>query len=67
MVHISFFFLSFFVIAAASPHIWVHAADVLVRMGARWDSHWRTSSGASQLHLLLAAFPPAKDDGKIYR
>jgi hypothetical protein len=36
-------------------------------VGARWDANWQTNKGCTQLHLLLAAFPPSRDDGATYR
>jgi hypothetical protein len=35
--------------------------------GAHWDINWQTNKGCTQLHLLLAAFPPPRDDSPTYR
>jgi hypothetical protein len=36
-------------------------------VGAHWDANWQTNKGCTQLHLLLAAFPPSRDDSATYR
>ena len=48
-------------------HLWVGVTATLIRAGAKWDAQYRTYIGASQLHLLLAAFPPSVSDGHLYR
>ena len=35
--------------------------------GAHWDTNWQTNRGCTQLHLLLSAFPPPRDDSATYR
>lgn len=35
--------------------------------GAHWEINWQTNKGCNQLHLLLAAFPPSRDDSATYR
>lgn len=35
--------------------------------GAHWDVNWQTNKGCNQLHLLLSAFPPSRDDSATYR
>ena len=52
---------------AAGRRVWVRAAEALVRGGARWDALWRCPHGASQLYLLLSAFPPAPEDHAPYQ
>jgi hypothetical protein len=50
----------------AGRRVWIRAAEALLKSGARWDVHWR-ANGGSQLHLLLAAFPPPRDESSSYR
>ena len=47
--------------------VWLRAAEVLLSAGATWDSKWRSPSGATQLHLLLHAFPAPPQHAAIYR
>jgi hypothetical protein len=51
----------------AGRGVWVRTAEQLVKAGARWDPSWRSSRGASQLHLLLSGFPPSKEDMAAYK
>lgn len=52
---------------SSGRRVWIHAAQTLLRLGGKWDPSWRQSNGCSQLHLLIAAFPPAKEDTSAYR
>lgn len=41
--------------------------DILL-LGVKWDKMWRqTTTGDSQLHLLMQAFPPPRDQAVAYR
>jgi hypothetical protein len=40
---------------------------LILYLGARWDPNWRAPGGISQLHLLLAAFPPYREESGTYR
>jgi len=63
-----------------SRRVWIKAAAVLIRAGSVWDPNWRSSTsadeaistvglglGLGQMHLLMAAFPPHRDDMAAYR
>lgn len=47
--------------------VWIKAAEVLIKSGAHWDASWRSPNHCSQLHLLLAAFPPCREESHTYR
>jgi hypothetical protein len=47
--------------------VWIKAAEVLIKSGAHWDASWRSPNHCSQLHLLLAAFPPCREESHLYR
>lgn len=46
---------------------WVTNRLICCSLGAHWDVNWQTNKGCTQLHLLLAAFPPPRDDSPTYR
>jgi hypothetical protein len=52
---------------SSSRKTWLKAAELLVKSGAYWEANWRSPHGCTQLHLLLAAFPPSREDSAIYR
>jgi len=52
----SFFFRLFDIIGA-----------VYCYLGGRLDPTWRSPNGSAQLHFLLAAFPPSREDNNCYR
>ena len=52
----------------SSRGIWLRAAETLINNGAVWDNKWRAANnGDSQLHLLLAGFPPPAQLASTYR
>lgn len=47
--------------------IWIKAAERLIRAGAHWDAAWCSpQQNLTQLHLLVSAFPPHRDDASAY-
>jgi hypothetical protein len=52
---------------SSSRKTWLKAAELLVKSGAYWEASWRSPHGCTQLHLLLAAFPPTREDSAVYR
>lgn len=40
---------------------------LLYFLGATWDPQWRSPHGCTQLHLLLSAFPPSREDSSTFR
>lgn len=41
--------------------------NLILSSGCTWDPLWRSSTGSSQLHLLVSAFPPHREDGAVYK
>lgn len=52
---------------SSGKKVWIKAAALLIERGAHWDNTWRSPNGCSQLHLLLSAFPPSREDSATYR
>jgi len=54
---------------SSGRRVWVRAAEALVLADPDnvWDPNWRSTQGRTQMHLLLSAFPPAKQDAAAYR
>jgi sulfur carrier protein ThiS len=53
---------------ASGRRVWIRATEALLRNGGKWESSWKSSqNGCNQLHLLMASFPPSKEDSSTYR
>lgn len=51
---------------ASSRKVWINVLNLLLQSGASWSPLWRNDKNNTQLHLLLASFPPTRADILTY-